>query len=400
MSKIRFLTSGESHGQGLSIIIEGIPAGLPLSEDYIRKDLARRQKGYGRGGRMKIEKDRALIKSGVRHGVTLGSPIGLWIQNRDWENWQEVMAVEAVNGQVKKVTRLRPGHADMPGILKYKQDDVRNILERASARETAARVAVGAVCRALLSELSIEIHSNTLSIAGHGVKNPMPEDWGVVEESVVRCHEPDVEQRMIGAIDAAKESGDTVGGVFQVVASGVPIGLGSHVHWDRKLDANLAQAMMSINAVKGVEIGPGFEQAQMVGSLVHDVIEPFDGSRERKWKRVSNRAGGIEGGMSNGEDIVVRVAIKPISTLAKPLPSVDLVTGEKIQAHYERSDVCQAPPGGIVGEAMMAIVLADAVMEKFGGDHVEETVRNCRAYLQTVEAPVVSYDPCGVVRYD
>ena len=393
MSKIRFLTSGESHGQGLSIIIEGIPAGLSLSEDYIQKDLARRQKGYGRGGRMKIEKDRALIKSGVRHGVTLGSPIGLWIQNRDWENWQEVMAVEAVNGQVKKVTRLRPGHADMPGILKYKQDDVRNILERASARETAARVAVGAVCRALLSELSIEIHSNTLSIAGHGVKNPMPEDWGVVEESVVRCHEPDVEQRMIGAIDAAKESGDTVGGVFQVVASGAPIGLGSHVHWDRKLDANLAQAMMSINAVKGVEIGPGFEQAQMVGSLVHDVIEPFDGSRERKWKRVSNRAGGIEGGMSNGEDIVVRVAIKPISTLAKPLPSVDLVTGEKIQAHYERSDVCQAPPGGIVGEAMMAIVLADAVMEKFGGDHVEETVRNCRSYLRTVEAPVEATTP-------
>ena len=388
MSKIRFLTSGESHGQGLSIIIEGIPAGLPLSEDYIQKDLARRQKGYGRGGRMKIEKDRALIKSGVRHGVTLGSPIGLWIQNKDWENWQEVMAVEAVNGQVKKVTRLRPGHADMPGILKYKQDDVRNILERASARETAARVAVGAVCRALLSELSIEIHSNTLSIAGHGVKNPMPEDWGVVEESVVRCHEPDVEQRMIGAIDDAKESGDTVGGVFQVVASGTPIGLGSHVHWDRKLDANLAQAMMSINAVKGVEIGPGFEQAQMVGSLVHDVIEPFDGSRERKWKRMSNRAGGIEGGMSNGEDIVVRVAIKPISTLAKPLPSVDLATGEKIQAHYERSDVCQAPPGGIVGEAMMAIVLADAVMEKFGGDHVEETVRNYKSYVETVKAPV------------
>ena len=393
MSKIRFLTSGESHGQGLSIIIEGIPAGLSLSEDYIQKDLARRQKGYGRGGRMKIEKDRALIKSGVRHGVTLGSPIGLWIENRDWENWQEVMAVEAVNGQVKKVTRLRPGHADMPGILKYKQDDVRNILERASARETAARVAVGAVCRALLSELSIEIHSNTLSIAGHGVKNPMPEDWGVVEESVVRCHEPDVEQRMIGAIDAAKEAGDTVGGVFQVVASGAPIGLGSHVHWDRKLDANLAQAMMSINAVKGVEIGPGFEQAQMVGSLVHDVIEPFDGSRERRWKRVSNRAGGIEGGMSNGEDIVVRVAIKPISTLAKPLPSVDLVTGEKIQAHYERSDVCQAPPGGIVGEAMMAIVLADAVMEKFGGDHVEETMRNCRSYLKTVKAPVEATTP-------
>ena len=388
MSNIRFLTSGESHGQGLSIIIEGVPAGIAVDEDYIRVDLARRQKGYGRGGRMKIEKDRALIKSGVRHGVTLGSPIGMWIQNRDWENWQEVMAVEEVNGQVKKVTRLRPGHADMPGILKYKQDDVRNILERASARETAARVAVGAVCRKLLSELGIEIHSNTLSIGGHEVRDPMPEDWGAVEESVVRCHEPDVEAKMIAAIDAAKESGDTVGGVFQVVASGVPIGVGSHVHWDRKLDANLAQAMMSINAVKGVEIGPGFEQAQMLGSQVHDVIEPFDGSQGRTWKRVSNRAGGIEGGMSNGEDIVVRVAIKPISTLAKPLPSVDLATGEKIQAHYERSDVCQAPPGGIVGEAMMAIVLADAVMEKFGGDHIEETVRNMKSYLETVEGPV------------
>ena len=390
MSEIRFLTSGESHGQGLSIIIEGIPAGIRLDEDYIREDLARRQKGYGRGGRMKIEKDRALIKSGVRHGVTLGSPIGMWIQNRDWENWQEVMAVEASNGQVKKITRLRPGHADMPGILKYQQDDVRNILERASARETAARVAVGAVCRRLLSELGTEIHSNTLSIGGHSVRNPMPEDWRAVEESVVRCHEPDVETKMIAAIDAAKESGDTVGGVFQVVASGVPVGLGSHVHWDRKLDANLARAMMSINAVKGVEVGPGFEQAQMLGSQVHDVIEPFDGSRGRTWKRVSNRAGGIEGGMSNGEDIVVRVAIKPISTLARPLPSVDLATGEKIQAHYERSDVCQAPPGGIVGEAMMAIVLADAVMEKFGGDHIDETVRNCESYLKTVESPVTA----------
>ncbi len=388
MSKIRFLTSGESHGQGLSIIIEGVPAGIAVDEEYIRVDLARRQRGYGRGGRMQIEKDRALIKSGVRHGVTLGSPIGMWIQNRDWENWQEVMAVEKVNGQVKKVTRLRPGHADMPGILKYMQDDVRNILERASARETAARVAVGGVCRKLLSDLGIEIHSNTLSIGGHEVKDPMPEDWGAVEESVVRCHEPDVEAKMIAAIDAAKESGDTVGGVFQVVASGMPIGVGSHVHWDRKLDANLAQAMMSINAVKGVEVGPGFEQAQMLGSQVHDVIEPFDGSRGRMWKRVTNRAGGIEGGMSNGEDIVVRVAIKPISTLAKPLPSVDLATGEKIQAHYERSDVCQAPPGGIVGEAMMAIVLADAVMEKFGGDHIEETVRNMKSYLETVEGPV------------
>ena len=384
MGNLRFLTSGESHGQGLSVVIEGIPAGLALSEDYIARDLARRQKGYGRGPRMQIEKDRALISAGVRHGVTLGSPIALWIQNKDWENWQEVMSVTPIEGEVKRVTRLRPGHADMAGILKYKQSDVRNILERASARETAARGAVGAVCRRLLEEFDIQIHSSTISIGGHFAKLSSPMDWDKVEQSVVRCTDPEAEKLMIAAIDDAKESGNTVGGIFQVVATGVPVGLGSHVHWDRKLDGRIAQAMMSINAMKGVEIGHGFEQTHMVGSQVHDVIEPFDAAKGRTWKRATNRAGGIEGGMSNGEEIVVRVAVKPISTLANPLPSVDLVTGEKIQAHYERSDVCQVPPAGIVGEAMLAIVLAEALLEKFGGDHIEETRRNYEGYLKTV----------------
>ena len=384
MGGIRFLTSGESHGQGLSVIVEGIPAGLSLTEDYIARDLARRQKGYGRGPRMQIERDRALIKAGVRHGLTLGSPIALWIQNKDWENWKDVMSIDPAEGEVKRVTRLRPGHADMPGVLKYAHNDVRNVLERASARETAARGAVGAVCRRFLEEFGIDIHSSTISIGGHVASTCHSIDWEKVEQSPVRCADPDVEELMIAAIDEAKEAGDTVGGVFQVVATGMPVGLGSHVHWDRKLDGRIAQAMMSINAMKGVEIGSGFDSTRLRGSQVHDVIEPFDARRGRTWSRETNRAGGIEGGMSNGEDIVVRVAVKPISTLATPLPSVDLVTGEKIQAHYERSDVCQVPPAGIVGEAMLAIVLADAFMEKFGGDHIEETRRNYQGYLKTV----------------
>ena len=384
MGNVRYLTAGESHGPGLTVIVEGVPAGLSLTEDYIARDLSRRQKGYGRGGRMKIEKDRAQIFGGVRHGTTLGSPISLWIQNRDWENWTEVMSIEAVEQEAKRVTRLRPGHADMPGVLKYGQRDVRNILERASARETAARVAAGSVCRRLLEEFGISIHSSTVSIGDHVARQCGPIDWEKVEESPVRCADPEAERKMMAAIDAAKEAGDTAGGVFQVVATGVPVGLGSHVHWDRKLDGRIAQAMMSINAMKGVEIGAGFHSTTLSGSQVHDVIEPFDGSKERAWKRASNHAGGMEGGMTNGEDVVVSVAVKPISTLANPLPSVDLDTGEKIQAHYERSDVCQVPPAGIIGEAMLAIVLADAFLEKFGGDHLEETRRNYQGFLKTV----------------
>lgn len=384
MGNLRYLTAGESHGPGLTVVIEGVPAGLCLSEEYIARDLSRRQKGHGRSGRMKIEKDRAKIFGGVRHGDTLGSPISLWIQNKDWENWTEVMSIEAVEKEAKRITRLRPGHADMPGVLKYNQRDVRNILERASARETAARVAVGAVCRRLLEEFGVELHCSTVSIGPHVAKQCESIDWEKVEESPVRCADPEVEKEMIAAIDAAKEAGDTAGGVFQVIATGVPVGLGSHVHWDRKLDGRIAQAMMSINAMKGVEIGSGFESTKLSGSQVHDVIEPFDGFKERRWKRATNHAGGIEGGMTNGEDIVVRVAVKPISTLANPLPSVDLDTGEKIQAHYERSDVCQVPPAGVIGEAMLAIVLADALLEKFGGDHLDETRRNYEGYLKTV----------------
>jgi chorismate synthase len=369
----------------LVVIIEGVPAGLPLDEEYIARDMARRQGGYGRGGRMQIERDHAEILSGVRLGLTMGSPISLLIQNRDWENWKEIMSVSPLEKEIEPVTRLRPGHADLAGAIKYHQADVRPILERASARETAARVAVGAVARRFLLEFGIEIHSQVAAIGGHWAKLlPEPIDWARVEASPVRCADPEAERLMIAAIDAAREAGDSVGGVFEVVATGIPIGLGSHVHWDRKLDGRIAQAFMSINAVKGVEVGAGFAQANMRGSQVHDVIEPQTPGAERPWRHISNRAGGIEGGMSNGEPIVVRAVVKPIPTLAKPLPSVDLRTGEQVQAHFERSDVCVVPAGGVVGEAALAIVLVDAFLEKFGGDHLAETQRNYQGYLKTI----------------
>ena len=381
VAAFRFLTSGESHGKGLSMVVEGVPAGLPLDEDYIARDLARRQGGYGRGGRMQIERDRAEIMSCVRHGLTIGSPIALWLRNRDWENWTEAMSVSPVEAVVEPVTRLRPGHADLPGVMKYSQGDVRPILERASARETAARVAVGAVARRLLVEFGIAIKSHTVLLGGVEAGAGGAVDWDSAEASPLRCADPDAEKQMIAAIDEARAAGDSLGGVFEVVASGVPIGLGSHVHWDRKLDGRIAQAMMSINAVKGVEVGAGFAVGGLRGSEMHDVIQP---DSDRLWKHLTNRAGGIEGGMSNGEDILVRAAIKPIPTLAKPLPSVDLVTGEQVQAHFERSDVCVVPAAGVVGEAMLAIVLAEALLEKFGGDHLSETRRNCEAYGRTI----------------
>ena len=382
MSTLRFLTSGESHGQGLNVIIEGVPAGLELTEEYLRRDMARRQLGYGRGGRMKIEKDEAKILAGVRHGKTLGSPIALWIQNRDWVNWQEQMSPAPVEDPGERVTRLRPGHADLPGVVKYHQTDVRNILERASARETAARVAAGGVARRLLEELGVEIHAHVSSIGDVTSTPPDAIDWERVEASPVRCADPEAERAMIQAIDASKRAKDTIGGVFEVIATGVPIGLGSHIQWDRKLDGRIAQAMMSIHAVKGVEIGAGFGQTLLPGSQVHDIIEPWSGGESRRWKRRSNNAGGLEGGMTTGQSIVVRVAVKPISTLANPLPSVDLDTGEVVQAHYERSDVCQVPPACVIGEAMLALVLAEAALEKFGGDHMEETLRNYRGFLK------------------
>lgn len=380
---IRYLTAGESHGQGLVIIVEGIPAGVPLSEDFIASQLARRQRGYGRGGRMQIEQDYAHIISGVRHGYTLGSPVGMTMENRDWANWTDTMSVTPTEADFQRVARLRPGHADLPGTMKYGFDDVRNVLERASARETAARVAAGAIAMRFLQEFDIHLRSHVISIGGIHAQINEVIDWSAVEDSPVRCSDPDASQKMIECIDGAREAGDTVGGIVEVIADNIPMGLGSHVHWDRKIDGRIAQALMSINAVKGVSLGEGWENVDMLGSQVHDVIEPSE-DPSRPWRRQTNRAGGTEGGMTNGMPLVARFAIKPISTLRNPLPSVDLNTGELVQAHYERSDVCQVPPAGVIGEAVVALVVADAFAEKFGGDSVNEMRRNYQAYLKTV----------------
>lgn len=384
MTRFRMLTAGESHGKGLTAIIEGLPAGLPLSEEDIARDMARRQGGYGRGGRMKIERDRAEITAGVRHGRTLGSPVALWVENRDWVNWTEKMAVAPVDAEVERVTRLRPGHADLPGAMKYGFDDVRNVLERASARETAARVAVGAVAKRLLAEFGVAFHSYTASIGSVVALASGPVDWDAVEADPVRAISPEASAAMIAEIDAAKQDGDTVGGQVEVRVSGVPLGLGSYVHWDRKLDGRIAQAIVSINAFKGVAFGAGFEAVSQRGSQVHDVILPIEQWGGRPWPHATNNHGGIEGGISTGEEIVVRAAVKPIPTLAHPLPSVDLDTGKEVLAHYERSDVCVVPAAGVVAEAMIAIVLADAWLEKFGGDTLDEVRANVTSYLATL----------------
>jgi chorismate synthase len=382
--KFRFLTAGESHGKGLTCVVEGLPAGLPLSEADIAADLRRRQGGYGRGGRMKIEQDHAQITAGVRHGLTLGSPVSLWIENRDWVNWTEKMAIESVEAEVERVTRLRPGHADLPGAIKYGFDDVRNVLERASARETAARVAVGGVAKRLLAEFGVDFHSHTLAIGGVRAEAPEPIDWEALDSDPVRSADPEAGARMVAAIDAAKQAGDTLGGEVEVRATGIPIGLGSYVQWDRRLDGRIAQAVCSINAFKGVGIGFGFEGTELRGSAVHDVIVPVEQWQGRPWRHASNHHGGIEGGISTGEPIVVRCAVKPIPTLAHPLPSVDLDTGAEVAAHYERSDVCVVPAAGVVAEAMVAIVLADAWLEKFGGDTLAEVRSNYERYLETI----------------
>ncbi len=375
----RFLTAGESHGKGLIAIVEGIPAGLSISEDYIAVDLKRRQGGYGRGGRMQIEQDFAEIISGIRHGFTIGSPISMLIRNRDWENWQEKMSVSPVETEIELITRLRPGHADLPGVAKYNFDDIRPILERASARETTARVAVGAVARKFLAECGIEIHSHVVAIGGCYADPVDSIDWEKVEASSVRCADPEAEKEMMAAIDEAKEAGDSLGGTFEIIATGVPIGLGSHVQWDRRINGKIAQAIMSIQAIKGVEIGAGFAVADIRGSLAHDEIEPG-------LKRSTNWAGGIEGGMTNGQPIVVQAAIKPIATIPSALSSIDLKTGESVKAHFERADACVVPAAGVIGESMLAIVLAEAFLEKFGGDHIEETLRNYRGYTECLDA--------------
>src|SRR5437773_3562016 len=381
----RFTTAGESHGRGLVAVLEGIPAGLPLSAERVNAELKRRMGGYGRGARMKIEADQIEWLAGVRAGETLGSPIAMLVWNRDWEHWQDVMAPEADAGgseRRRQVTRPRPGHADLAGALKYDRQDARDILERASARETVARVACGAVCKVLLEQFGVEVGSYVVELGGVTAKyrSPLPAPLNAASDaSPVRCLDPDAEQEMIARIDAAKAAGDTLGGVVEVIGLGLPVGLGSHVSWDAKLDGRLAQALMSIPAVKGVELGLGFEAARRKGSEVHDEILPG-------LARATNRAGGTEGGMTTGEPLVARVAMKPISTLMAPLRTVDLKTGGPAQAQSERSDVTAVPAMGVIAEAMMALVLAQALLEKFGGDALSETKRNFEGYLAQVRA--------------
>jgi chorismate synthase len=377
---LRFLTAGESHGPQLTVVIEGVPAGLPLSASRdIDPDLRRRQWGYGRSNRQQLEQDRAQILSGVRGGRTLGSPITLVIRNRVWEDWQKVMQVEARGFKPKRVTRLRPGHADLAGVLKYGFDDVRNVLERASARETAARVAAGAVAKALLRRIGTEVHSYVSRVGP--VEAPLlPSaciDWKAVEESPVRCPDAASGARMIEAIDAARESGDTLGGTALVIASGVVAGLGTYVHWDRRLDGQLAQALVSIQSVKGVDLGA--EVASVPGSRLHDAPKWVEGEG---FRHVSNNQGGLTGGVTDGEDVWAQVHFKPIATMKKPMRSTDLSTKEEVNAHYERSDVCHVPAGAVVAEAMAALVLANAVTEKFGGDSLDDLLRSVRAYTR------------------
>ena len=380
----RWLTAGESHGPQLTVVIDGVPAGLELSAEDLRVDLRRRQGGHGRGGRQKIETDEALIMSGVRGGLTIGSPITLVIQNRDHQNWLSQMTAEREGYEPKPVTRLRPGHADLAGTLKYNHSDVRNVLERASARETSSRVAAGGVAKKLLSHFGVKVFSFTQSIGdvdlGYDAVDPRTLTNEEIEASPVRCPSAELSAQMVEAIDAAGERGDTLGGTFRVIATGCPIGLGSHVHWDRKLDGRLAQAILSINAVKGVEFGAGFEGARHPGSEAHDQID-FSGT---SFTHRSNRAGGLTGGTTNGEPIDLRAAIKPISTMKKPMQSIDLVSKERVEAHYERSDVCVVPAAGVIGEAMVALTLADAFLEKFGGDSMAELERNYRSYVDSI----------------
>ncbi len=382
---LRFFTSGESHGQALVSIIEGFPANVSVDVPFIDTELKRRMGGYGRGARMKIESDEIEILAGVRHGYTLGSPIAFVIRNRDWVNWVGTMSPEPDPGGARKrrVTRPRPGHADLVGALKYRFEDMRNVLERSSARETTSRVGVGAFSKLLLKELGIVVYSHIISIkdvhlSDEGLDKVSSDLIGQIESSEMRCSDPALDEAMKEAVDQAIEKGETVGGTFEVRATGVPPGLGSYVHWDRKLDGRLAQAVMSINAIKGVDVGSGLE-SDPYGSQFHDEI--FYDDEARKFYRKTNHAGGIEGGTSNGEEIIVRGIVKPIPTLRQPLMSVDFESKEPFKAQYERSDTCVVPAAGVVGEAMVSIVLAQAVQEKFGGDTVEEIRTNLQSYL-------------------
>lgn len=397
---LRYLTAGESHGQALVAILEGMPAGVPLTTKAISIDLARRRLGYGRGKRMRFEEDRVEVLSGVRHGYTIGSPISVLVHNSEWPKWSEVMATDPVpgspalgTGRGAPLTRPRPGHADLTGMQKYGFDDIRPVLERASARETAARVAVGAAARALLHEVDVTILSHVVRL-GPVVADPgsvpLPDDADAIDASPVRCLDPAASQRMIDAVDQAKAAGDTLGGVIEIVVHGIPPGLGSYVHGDRRLDARLAGALMSIQAIKAVEIGDGFATAALPGSQAHDELEPpatpppgappTTAATGRRPQRRTNRSGGIEGGMTTGETLRVRAAMKPLSTLVRALDTVDLQTGEPAKAVVQRSDVTAVPAAGVVGEAMVALVCADALLEKTGGDSLPEIRRNLAAY--------------------
>jgi chorismate synthase len=400
---LKFSTAGESHGKALVTLVEGLPAGLPVSADWVDRELVRRMQGYGRGARMKIERDHIEWLSGVRAGETLGSPVAMLIPNRDWGNWEDIMAHEATEpGELRRrrVTRPRPGHADLVGVLKYDRVDARDILERASARETTARVAAGALAKRLLDEFGVEIGSHVVSLGGIRATPPVPLPVPLNEaadRSEVRVLDPAVEAEIIRRIDAAKKAGDTLGGEVEVVARGVVVGLGSHVSWDRKLDGRLAGMLMSIPAVKAVEIGLGVEAARRPGSQVHDPIDPsrepgrvgaapLGGDLRAGFRRPTNNAGGLEGGITTGEPLVLRVAMKPISTLMSPLPTVDLATGQPANAQSERSDVTAVPAMGVIAEALTAIVLADAMLEKFGGDSLAEMRRNFDGYVASLGA--------------
>ena len=378
--RLKFLTAGKSHGKALLGILDGVPSGFEISENYIGTQLARRQMGHGRGGRMKIENDWAEILCGVRHGVTLGSPIGLKINNNDWKNWTKKMSKEPVDSEIKKITLPRPGHADLAGVKKFGFDDIRNILERSSARETSMRVGLGSVCRKVLEELGIEVGSRVTQI--HDVedetilsfeKSPVQISQ-LVDKSPVRCLNKDKEKKMISIIDKAKKSGDSVGGVFEVFSTGLPYGLGSPMQWDRKLQAKISSMMMSVNAFKSIDIGSGIDMASKFGSQVHDEI----GYNGKNFTRYTNNAGGIEGGMSNAQPLVVQVSMKPIATLIKPLRSVDLISKEVKNAHKERTDSCAVPAASIIAESMLCFVLLDSILEKFGGDSLEQLKKHMK----------------------
>jgi chorismate synthase len=403
MSHLRFLTAGESHGRTLIGILEGIPSGLPVSVKDIDRDLKRRQSGHGRGARMKIESDHAEILSGVRWGKTIGSPMTLSIANKDWKNWQDVMSSEFVNlGQkssesqnlrIEAVTRPRPGHADLAGAIKYSQHDLRNILERSSARETAMRVALGAIAKKFLSEFGITVGSYVIQIGNIKVQSSKYKQqssekvllslFEKAEKSPVRCPDKETSQKMIELVDKVNKEGNSLGGIFEVFVTGAPVGLGSHIQWDKRLDGRLAQALMGIQAIKGVEIGLGFKIARNFGSQVMDEI--FYSQESGGFYRKTNNAGGIEGGMTNGMPIMIRAAMKPIPTLKRPLRSVDIITKEAVEAAYERSDICAVPAAGVIGEAMAALIITDAFLKKFGGDSMAETKRNYDSYLEDIK---------------